>query len=578
MAARATSYKHASLLAFITISFIQINEAFLPKNCASSESLSFKECCPVPFGLTGKCGGPRRGRCVELQPLVIDPVKGFGGDLDRFQWPTQFVQRACNCLGNFDGADCSSCKFGWTGPNCDVPKTRTRRNILTMPREEVNKFQSYLHQAKDTVSDYMIPTTLYNDMDNGRNPKFNEINVYDEFVWMHYFAARRNLVKRRKTKHKDVPSVVQADFAHAGPAFLTWHRAYLLLWERALQKISGDEDFTIPYWDWAGERDCTVCTDKYVGGSDKKDHTLTGSFSNWRVLCHDFQELTEEGQLCSNDPDASTLPFVERNPGGDANVERQKLPTRDAMYYALSVRKYDNVPIRYRYLKNTWSESHCSFRNILEGFSDSENGTGLFIDGFSQLHNMVHGYMNGTIGSVPTASNDPLFLLHHSNVDRIFEKWLRRHRVARDEFPSKSTPMGHNRYSYMVPFFPVYTNDEFFQRSEHFGYTYDDIDSQGLPLDPIERHREEKAVKRMKKCQMPTHSGILDDGIGIAGDGTSVKQLPTHLTPDTSTLHHTSDDSNTPAVVGGVLLVVVIAAVVVGAIVFRRPRRGYQKI
>ncbi|XP_070567031.1 tyrosinase-like [Ptychodera flava] len=301
-----------------------------------------------------------------------------------------------------------------------------------MTSDEVDKFQSYLHQAKGTVSDNMIPTPLYSDMDNGRNPKFNEINVYDEFVWMHYFAARQNLEKGRKTQHKDIPSVVQADFAHAGPAFLTWHRAYMLFWERALQKISGDEDFLISYWDWAGEPDCTVCNDNYVGESDKNGHTLTGSFSNWRLLCHDFEELTKEGELCSNDRDASTLPFVERSPGGGCQC-----------------------------------------------FSDSENGTGLFIDGFSQLHNLVHDYMNGTIGSVPTASSDPLFFLHHSNVDRIFDKWLRRHRVSRDEFPGKSTPTGHSRYSYMVPFFPVYTNDEFFQRSEHFGYTYDDIDSQG---------------------------------------------------------------------------------------------------
>ncbi|XP_070566440.1 tyrosinase-like [Ptychodera flava] len=497
------------MLSFVPIIsfFVVGNYAFVPKVCTSIDNLTSKECCPVPPGSTEKCGGSGRGLCVDLRPPVVDNIEGFSGDVDRFNWPMTFFNRTCKCLGNFDGFICTFCKFGWTGPNCDVPKTRTRRNILTMTREEIDEFIGYFHQAKDTGSDYMIPTTLSSDTDKGKDQHFNEINVYDEFAWYHYYVSRENLVETEGNDTDDHQSFVFADFAHEGPSFPTWHRAYLLLFERALQKVSKDKDLTIPYWDSAGEPNCTVCNDEYLGGSNgTNNHTVTGSFSDWRVLCHGHEELTKSGQLCGNMINSYASPPITRNPGGDERWKQQnkRLPSKEAVYFALSVRNYDSVPDDFHHLNNSWKTSHCSFRNILEGFADSENKTGLYMDLVHQLHNGVHLYLNGTMSSLAVAASDPIFFLHHANTDRIFEKWLRRYDVSRDEFPGKSTPTGHNRYSYMVPFFPVYTNDEFFQRSEHFGYTYNDIDSQGLPLDPIEREREVTSVNGMEKCQMPT--------------------------------------------------------------------------
>ncbi|XP_070564639.1 tyrosinase-like [Ptychodera flava] len=503
MIERDSSY-HFTVISCLLALLFHRYDALLPKTCISSDILSSKECCPLASGTAEQCGGPGRGRCEDLQVQVTDVTDGFDGDKERFQWPTTFFNRTCHCFGNFEGVDCSMCKFGWTGPNCDVKRQRVRRNILQMGKDDVEKFKRYLLMAKDTVSDYMIPTTLYQDMDDGRNPQFNEINVYDQFVWYHYYVARQNLVQTTQTNTNIEKSSVFADFAHEGPAFLTWHRAYLLTWERALREVSGDDDFTIPYWDWAGESDCNVCTDEYFGGSDATDNnTLTGSFENWRTLCADFENLSERGQLCSNNVNESSLPFLTRNPGGNERPQLQKLPSKEAVYYALSVRDYDNLPRDYDYLDNNWTQSDCSFRNLLEGFADSEHRTGLHVRNgeVTQLHNSVHLYLNGTMSLVPTSANDPMFLVHHVNIDRIFEKWLRRHGATRDEFPSKSTPTGHSRYSYMVPFFPVYTNNEFFQRSENFGYTYEGIDDQGLPLDSNERELELKAVNQMEKCK-----------------------------------------------------------------------------
>ena len=42
----------------------------------------------------------------------------------------------------------------------------------------------------------------------------------------------------------------------------------------------------------------------------------------------------------------------------------------------------------------------------------------------SYLHNAVHIYMNGTMSEVDRSANDPIFTLHHTYIDSLYEKWL----------------------------------------------------------------------------------------------------------------------------------------------------------
>ena len=51
-----------------------------------------------------------------------------------------------------------------------------------------------------------------------------------------------------------------------------------------------------------------------------------------------------------------------------------------------------------------------------------------FISASSSLeglpHNVVHVLVGGWMGSVPTAAQDPIFFLHHCNMDRLWDLWL----------------------------------------------------------------------------------------------------------------------------------------------------------
>ena len=74
----------------------------------------------------------------------------------------------------------------------------------------------------------------------------------------------------------------------------------------------------------------------------------------------------------------------------------------------------------------------------------------------------------------------PIFWLHHSFVDRIFEKWMRRHnKKASEAMTNTDAPMGHNLRFPIVPFFPYLFHEDLFKKSTEFGYIYEDVDDEG---------------------------------------------------------------------------------------------------
>lgn len=156
-----------------------------------------------------------------------------------------------------------------------------RKNILDLSVEEKDQLIAYLNLAKYTISQtYQIATGTYAQMRNGASPMFRDVSVYDLFVWMHYYTSRDALLGATGLW----PDI---NFAHEGPAFLTWHRAFMLLWENELRKTVNNYNFTIPYWDWRDSESCTICTDEYMGGRHTTNPnllSLASIFSAWQVL------------------------------------------------------------------------------------------------------------------------------------------------------------------------------------------------------------------------------------------------------------------------------------------------------
>ena len=56
------------------------------------------------------------------------------------------------------------------------------------------------------------------------------------------------------------------------------------------------------------------------------------------------------------------------------------------------------------------------------------------------------------MGSIPQAVNDPVFWMHHANVDRIWVLWQERYQTDLHHIPCTGAPSGHNAYNTMQPF------------------------------------------------------------------------------------------------------------------------------
>ncbi|XP_040278574.1 tyrosinase [Bufo bufo] len=448
-----------------------------PRACSSAEVLLSKECCPAWAGDGSPCGeASGRGTCqdVVLSNSSIGPQFPFSGVDDRENWPIVFYNRTCQCQGNFMGYNCGDCKFGFTSPNCTVRKRMIRKEIFRMTSAEKDKFIAYLNLAKRTISpDYVIATGTYEQMNNGSNPLFADINVYDLFVWLHYYSSRDAFLEGGLVWSN-------IDFAHEAPGFLPWHRFFLLQWEHELQKVTGDENFTIPFWDWRDAKQCDVCTDEFFGGIHPTSTVLLSPasfFSSWQVVCSQPEEYNRLRILCNGTNEGP----LQRSPGRHDRNRTPSLPTSADVEACLSLTDYETGPMD--------RNANFSFRNTLEGFANTR--TAIANSSQSNMHNSLHVYLNGSMSSVQGSANDPIFVLHHAFVDSIFEQWLRRHQPSVDVFPEANAPIGHNRGYYMVPFIPLYTNGEFFAPSRDLGYDYDYLAEADSIEDFLSRYLEE---------------------------------------------------------------------------------------
>ena len=460
---------------FVALAFIAVEGQF-PKACINTDSLKTKTCCPKPKNFTNAkpCGEDLgRGKCEELSDhewnKIYDHYDEDNTFDDRHNWPKLFFKRTCTCNPPFSGYDCSKCEFGYRGVDCKEKVTLIRHNFVKMPEEEKDKYMRYVNLSRYYDSDYLAATTFYEEINDtiatGGDPtdKFTNVSIYDLFVWEHYYAARNTFLK-------DGTEKIDIDFAHDGQGFPTWHRYYLLAWERALQEVSGDDKFTIPFWDWTETEVEEICTPDLLG-TNNTDGKVNGKyFDKWYVICTESQtksKVKAHGTMLCDPRNISDSYVLERAPGADPRIKT--LPRKTNVDFALRFEWYDFPPYG--------KQSSCSFRNLLEGYVNVE--TGFYSKKAHTMHNQVHLFLGGTMGDVRSASNDPIFLLHHAFVDRIFEKWLRKYKKSASNLSDTEAPIGHNRYDPIVPLFPIKSHQEMFKESFEFGYDYDDIDRNG---------------------------------------------------------------------------------------------------
>jgi hypothetical protein len=196
---------------------------------------------------------------------------------------------------------------------------------------------------------------------------------------------------------------------HGNWWFLPWHRAYLYFFERILRWASGSNKLTLPYWNYADD--------------------------SQRMLPEVFRSPTTDGKP-NGPPNPLYLPSTVTFE--DAGGQLQAFPLRDA---SLNSGLTQLTP----YVTSTNALRLLSFTNSspdgpLQAFGSPRACDSTCACGSGGLesvpHNQVHNAIGGNavqvgdalrvgfMGDVSTAARDPIFWLHHSHIDRLWESWL----------------------------------------------------------------------------------------------------------------------------------------------------------
>jgi tyrosinase len=178
-----------------------------------------------------------------------------------------------------------------------------------------------------------------------------------------------------------VPQPAWASCQHGSFFFLAWHRLYLYYFERILRQAAGDPTLTLPYWDYSRA---------------------------------DSRELPLPFRQPANASNPLFIP--ERDPDANAGTLRLQDTEVDAQQ-ALRLLPFFVGPER----------------SSAESFGGSAVALPVHFGTFAGLlefqpHNVIHTVVGGPTGfmSDPNcAARDPIFFVHHANIDRLWEAWLR---------------------------------------------------------------------------------------------------------------------------------------------------------
>lgn len=175
---------------------------------------------------------------------------------------------------------------------------------------------------------------------------------------------------------------------HGDWYFLPWHRGYTAMYERVVRSLTSHPEFAMPYWDWT--------TNPLMPEVFLNPQTPDGK-TNW---------------LCVTDPGRTrkwpaTKPIPAENVG--PAVLRSILSAASYETFGTSRNPAQNN------LDPSWVPAGEGTQGVLEG----------------NAHNNVH---NDIGGWMPTASSprDPLFFMHHANIDRIWAVWRQLHLNSTD--------------------------------------------------------------------------------------------------------------------------------------------------
>ncbi|KAL8909379.1 MAG: hypothetical protein Q9207_000214 [Kuettlingeria erythrocarpa] len=218
---------------------------------------------------------------------------------------------------------------------------------------------------------------------------------------------------------------------HASTLFPTWHRPYVALyeqivwnyaqqiartfpWSQRSQYIDAARTLRIPYWDWSITPTMPPEVNQPMISINGPNGTLDVVNPLYNYTFHPQPSDTEfpPNVGSSRGTPVSSYHSTVRYPdaAGQSQPDRANLQLK-ANGPALHDLTYQLI---------TQQSQYGPFSNI--GYSDERGG---HYNSIENMHNGIHMLVGngGHMSNIPYSSFDPIFWLHHVNVDRLFALW-----------------------------------------------------------------------------------------------------------------------------------------------------------
>lgn len=253
----------------------------------------------------------------------------------------------------------------------------------------------------------------------------------------------------------------QIDCPHSNWWFYPWHRGYIGHFESIIRELTRGNDFALPYWDWTSNPvfphsmfygNLTPSNDAYLDFIKNLD-VFTDFIKDpledyWRKLSNAQKaQLDERGYHGFRDLWYDIIGYNEENKfgiSGNASFT-DKCNSRYPSINNTELDSFTKDAVSKEMIKAGLSPIYFHHENIILSFTgvktlshttppDAAKFT--IIEG--QPHNSIHNYVGGhgklDPGPYGFMANflspiDPVFFLHHANVDRLWEVWNKKQKL-----------------------------------------------------------------------------------------------------------------------------------------------------
>jgi len=261
---------------------------------------------------------------------------------------------------------------------------------------------------------------------------------------------------------------------HSWEQFLTWHRAYLYFFEQRLQDI--DPTVTLPYWDWAADRENVIASINDMGSTAALDNGyVPPAYQCWldqpgidalKPLGVPQSTLDKLSTILGNTYSSGNRLFIAAGIkwGDDPQSDQAIISQLEAINPLWHYQRWPggnggpNGIIFEAYPSPDDITRILQLDNFFAFGSGPEDNH--FFGALENIHNLIHNFsggLNPNFGSStepmsvnnPKAGDmvnagrtafDPIFWGHHSNVDRLWSEWQQLHPAGGPNDPDDVLP------------------------------------------------------------------------------------------------------------------------------------------